>query len=284
MSTELATTDAPPTTGRRPGRGTGDVAPSAPAVRLDGVSKAFGPAHARQRVLQDIQLEAAPGEFVCLLGASGCGKSTLLNLVAGLEQPTSGTVRVPFGRPALMFQDHALFPWLTAGRNVELALRLAGVPRQERRDRAQELLALVRLPDAYGKRVHQLSGGMRQRVALARALAQGSNVLLMDEPFAALDAITRDLLHEELTRVWSAAREGATAPERLTVLFVTHNVREAVRLGQRVVLLASRPGRIGREWRVDLPYPRRIEDQGVTSLAREITGHLHEEIIRHARH
>ncbi|WP_422397044.1 ABC transporter ATP-binding protein [Streptomyces gobiensis] len=246
------------------------------AVQLDHVSKVFGRPGAQQLVLDDIQLDAAPGEFVCLLGASGCGKSTLLNLVAGLDQPTSGTARVPFGRPALMFQDHALFPWLSAGRNVELALKLAGVPKAQRRAEAEELLHLVRLPDAYGKRVHQLSGGMRQRVALARSLAQGSEVLLMDEPFAALDAITRDLLHDELTRVW---RERG-----LTVLFVTHNVREAVRLGQRVVLLSSRPGRIAHEWDVDIPYPRRIEDTAVTTLAREITGHLHEEIVRHARH
>jgi NitT/TauT family transport system ATP-binding protein len=272
VSTELATpAPAPSVTGA----GAGQARPY--AVRLDHVSKSFGSSpRARQQVLDDIGLTVAPGEFVCLLGASGCGKSTLLNLVAGLDRPTSGEVRVPHGRPALMFQDHALFPWLSAGRNVELALKLAGVPRAERRGHAEELLRLVRLPDAYGKRVHQLSGGMRQRVALARSLAQGSRVLLMDEPFAALDAITRDLLHEELTRVW---RE-----RELTVLFVTHNVREAVRLGQRVVLLSSRPGRIAREWDVDIPYPRRIEDSGVTSLAREITGHLHEEIVRHARH
>jgi NitT/TauT family transport system ATP-binding protein len=246
------------------------------AVHLDHVSKAFGPPDARHVVLDDIRLQARPGEFLCLLGASGCGKSTLLNLVAGLDRPTSGSARVPCGRPALMFQDHALFPWLSAGRNVELALKLAGVPRGERRGRAEELLELVRLTGSHGKRVHELSGGMRQRVALARALAQGSDVLLMDEPFAALDAITRDLLHEELVRVWQQ--------RGLTVLFVTHNVREAVRLGQRVVLLSSRPGRVAREWGVGIPYPRRIEDAEVTDLAREITGHLHEEIVRHARH
>ncbi|MHC0430583.1 ABC transporter ATP-binding protein [Streptomyces sp. O3] len=246
------------------------------AVRLDRVSKSYGSPSAPQVVLDDIRLDVAPGEFLCLLGASGCGKSTLLNLVAGLDQPSQGSVRVPFGRPALMFQDHALFPWLSAGRNIELALRLAGVPKAERRERAGELLRLVRLPDAYGKRVHQLSGGMRQRVALARALAQGSEVLLMDEPFAALDAITRDLLHDELTRVWSE--------RKLTVLFVTHNVREAVRLGQRVVLLGSRPGRVAHTWDIGIPYPRRIEDAEVTDLAREVTGHLHEEIVRHARH
>ncbi|MCF6526248.1 ABC transporter ATP-binding protein [Streptomyces sp. JJ36] len=287
MSSAPAATGGPAT--GAPAAGPGPAGPGGPgdrphAVRLDRVSKAFGAAGSRTLALDDIRLEAAPGEFLCLLGASGCGKSTLLNLVAGLDRPTTGTASVPFGRPALMFQDHALFPWLTAGRNIELALKLAGVPKRERHDRAQELLRLVRLPDAHGKRVHELSGGMRQRVALARALAQGSEVLLMDEPFAALDAITRDLLHEELTRVWTEANQPGSARGRLTVLFVTHNVREAVRLGQRVVLLTSRPGRIAREWDVDIPYPRRIEDAEVTGLAREITGHLHEEIVRHARH
>ncbi|MGP4002937.1 ABC transporter ATP-binding protein [Streptomyces sp. 8N706] len=244
----------------------------AKAVHLDRLTKAYGP----QLVLDEVQFSVDPGEFVCLVGASGSGKSTLLNLVAGLDHPTTGQVHVPGARPALMFQDHALFPWLSAGRNVELPLRLAGVPRAERHEQALELLRLVRLPDAYGKRVHQLSGGMRQRVALARALAQGAKVLLMDEPFAALDAITRDLLHEEIARVWQE--------RALTVLFVTHNVREAVRLGQRVVLLASRPGRIARTWHIDIPYPRRIEDADVTALTREITAHLHEELVRHARH
>ncbi|SFC37982.1 ABC transporter ATP-binding protein [Streptomyces aidingensis] len=274
MSTGLA---APRTTTgtSRTAAGTGTLPGTGPAVRLEAVSKAYGPAGARNLVLDEISLDVAPGEFVCLLGASGCGKSTLLNLVAGLDRPSAGQVRVAAGRPALMFQDHALFPWLSAGRNIELALRLAGVPRSGRRERAEELLELVHLPGAYGKRVHQLSGGMRQRVALARSLAQGSDVLLMDEPFAALDAITRDLLHEELTRLWQE--------RQFTVLFVTHNVREAVRLGQRVVLLSSRPGRIAREWRVELPCPRRIEDGGVASLATEITGHLHQEIVRHAR-
>jgi NitT/TauT family transport system ATP-binding protein len=250
--------------------------PAGPAVRITGVHKSFrGPAGAQQ-VLEDINLEVAPGEFVCLLGASGCGKSTLLNLIAGLDRPTAGGIEVPGGRPALMFQEHALFPWLTAGRNIELALRLRGVPRSERRAEAERLLGLVRLGGAHGKRVHELSGGMRQRVAMARALAQDSTVLLMDEPFAALDAITRDVLHGELTRIW--------AETGVSVVFVTHNVREAVRLGQRVVLLSSRPGRVAREWRVDLPQPRRIEDSAVADLSVEITEELRGEIRRHGQH
>jgi NitT/TauT family transport system ATP-binding protein len=175
-----------------------------------------------------------------------------------------------------MFQEHALFPWLTAGKNIELALRLRGVPKADRRERAEELLGLVRLKGAHGKRVHELSGGMRQRVAMARALAQDSKLLLMDEPFAALDAITRDVLHDELTRIW-----GETG---VSVLFVTHNVREAVRLAQRVVLLSSRPGRVARQWTVDIPQPRRIEDAPVAELSVEITEVLRGEIRRHGQH
>ncbi|MFE7568984.1 ABC transporter ATP-binding protein [Streptomyces sp. NPDC057539] len=256
------------------------AAESTPAVdhaaRIAHVSKSFVTPAGQQLVLDDITLDVAPGEFVTLLGASGCGKSTLLNLVAGLDRPSAGSIETPGGRPALMFQEHALFPWLTAGKNIELALRLRGVPKQERRGEAERLLGLVRLEDSYGKRVHELSGGMRQRVALARALAQDSQLLLMDEPFAALDAITRDVLHDELTRIW---RETS-----LSVLFVTHNVREAVRLAQRVVLLSSRPGRVAREWRVDIPQPRRIEDSAVAELSVEITEELRGEIRRHGQH
>ncbi|MFY4717057.1 ABC transporter ATP-binding protein [Streptomyces sp. LaBMicrA B280] len=245
------------------------------AARLEHVSKSFATPGGSQLVLDNISLDVAPGEFVTLLGASGCGKSTLLNLVAGLDEPTTGAIRTD-GRPALMFQEHALFPWLTAGKNIELALKLRGVPRPERRGRAEELLELVRLQGAYGKRVHELSGGMRQRVALARSLAQESRLLLMDEPFAALDAITRDVLHDELTRIWSETG--------LSVLFVTHNVREAVRLAQRVVLLSSRPGRVAREWEVGIPQPRRIEDAPVAELSLEITEVLRGEIRRHGQH
>ena len=244
-----------------------------PAARLSGVTKTFRDGGAP--VLEGIDLTVAPGEFVCLLGASGCGKSTLLNIVAGLDAPTRGTVEVPSGRAALMFQESALFPWLTAGGNIDLALRLRGVNKKDRRAETDRLLKLVRLENAYEKRPHQLSGGMRQRVALARALAQDAKVLLMDEPFAALDAITRDVLHEELVRLWEATG--------LAVLFVTHNVREAVRLGQRVVLLSSRPGRIARQWQVDIPQPRRVEDKAVADLSVEITEHLRKEISRHGR-
>lgn len=240
------------------------------AIVLEHVSKRYvedGPL-----VLEDINLEVATGQFVCLLGASGCGKSTLLAMLAGLDEPTTGRITTA-ASPALMFQEPALLPWLTAGRNVELALRFRGVPHDERQNEAQRLLELVHLERSYKQRPHELSGGMRQRVALARALAQDSNILLMDEPFAALDAVTRDVLHDELIRIWRETN--------LTIVFVTHNVREAVRLGERVLLMSSRPGQIVQEWRTE-STPERIDSDQVARLAAEITDQLRMEIRRHA--
>jgi NitT/TauT family transport system ATP-binding protein len=173
-----------------------------------------------------------------------------------------------------MFQDSALFPWLSARRNVELALGLRGVPRSARRGQALELLDAVNLADAGARRPHELSGGMRHRVALARALAQDRPILLMDEPFAALDAITRDLLHDQLEAVWR--RTGRT------IVFVTHNVREAARLGSRVLLMSARPGRIVGEWHIDHTVPRRIESADVSRLSIEITSRLRMELRRDA--
>ncbi len=249
------------------------LAPRA-AVEIQRVTKRFDNDVNKPAVLQDISLRVDEGEFVCLLGSSGCGKSTLLSLIAGLDKPTIGTISVPGGRHALMFQEPALFPWLSAGKNIQLALRLAGVPRAQWNAETARLLALVHLEGQEDKRIHELSGGMRQRVALARALAQRARVLLMDEPFASLDAITRDVLHEELMRIWQDAG--------LTVIFVTHNVREAVRLGQRVLLMSSRPGMFVRQWTVNIDGPRRIESPGVGALATEITEDLRREIRRHA--
>jgi len=266
-------------TGQRPAAGPAEGGPAeggvTGSVRLAGVSKVFGRGSSAVRALDQISLEVPPGGFTCLIGASGCGKSTLLNLAAGLEQPTSGEVSVS-GRVALMFQEPALFPWLTAAGNVELALRArrpgrAGRrQRAERRQRAAELLDTVHLTGFGSKRPHELSGGMRQRVALARALAQDADVLLMDEPFGALDAMTRDLLHDELDRV--------CAGRPLTVVFVTHNVREAVRLGDRVVVLSSRPGRVIDEFSVPIEHPRRIDSAPVAELAGRITDRLREEM------
>ena len=254
-------------TGQRPAVGTG-------SVRLAGVSKVFGRGASAVKALDQITLEVPPGEFTCLIGASGCGKSTLLSLVAGLEQPTSGEVSAS-GRVAFMFQEPALFPWLTAAGNIDLALRARGAARAERRQRTAKLLETVNLSGFGGKRPHELSGGMRQRVALARALAQDADVLLMDEPFGALDAMTRDLLHDELDRI--------CAGRQLTILFVTHNVQEAVRLGDRVVVLSSRPGRVVEEFAVRIEPPRRIDSAPVAELAAQITDRLREEMSHAAR-
>jgi len=258
---------------REPAASVGFLTDAPAAVRARNVRKVFGHGRDATVALDGVDLTVGSSEFVCIVGASGCGKTTLLNLAAGLDQPTAGSVEVR-GQVAVMFQQDALFPWLTVRGNVELALRLRGIGRAERRDRAQELLAAVHLADFGDRRPHELSGGMRQRVALARALAQDADVLLMDEPFGALDAMTRDLMHDELERVWS--------DRHLAVLFVTHNVREAARLGDRVILLSSRPGRVAQEFAVDIDRPRRIESPEVSNLAGEITSRLREEVRRHA--
>jgi NitT/TauT family transport system ATP-binding protein len=237
------------------------------------VSKVYGQGRSSLLALDKVSLTVAPGEFVCLIGASGCGKSTLLSLAAGLDTPTAGQVSTGGKRVTLMFQEPALFPWLTAAKNVELALRARGVAKQERRTRAAELLEAVHLGGFGGKRPHELSGGMRQRVAMARALAQDADVLLMDEPFGALDAMTRDLLHEELERI---CRE-----RELTVLFVTHNVREAARLGDRVIVLSSRPGRVIEEIAVSIDRPRRIDSPEIAELGAHMTDRLRKEMASH---
>jgi NitT/TauT family transport system ATP-binding protein len=260
--------------GAEPNDAVASLASTEATVQLRNVSKVFPAGAGTITALDDISLTARQGEFVCLIGASGCGKSTLLNLVAGLDAPTRGTVE-RVGQPSFMFQEAALFPWLSVERNVELPLQLAKVPKAERRERVRELLDLVRLTQFAERQPHELSGGMRQRASLARALAKDSEVLLMDEPFGQLDAMTRDILHDELERIWQATKK--------TVLFVTHNVREAARLGDRIVLLTSRPGRVAEEFVVDLPRPRRIEDADVARLAAQVTQRLREEVARHGR-
>jgi NitT/TauT family transport system ATP-binding protein len=244
------------------------------AIILRGVDKTFGVGRNSVTALSNVDFDVADGEFVCLIGASGCGKSTILNLVAGLDAPTSGTVDV-HGPTALMFQESALFPWLTVAANVELPMRLAGVPKADRRAKAEQLLGAVHLDGFAKKRPHQLSGGMRQRGALARAFAQDAEILLMDEPFGALDAMTRDALHTEL--------EDLVRQRRLTVLFVTHNVREAARLADRIVVLSPRPGRVTATFDVDIIRPRRIDSPEVSSLAAIVTEQLREEALVHAR-
>ena len=262
-----------------------DESPFAPAnqknsITLSGVFRSFANSRGSfTPALQNIDLEIEQGEFVCIVGPSGCGKSTLLHLLAGLDRPTTGEIHVdgnivqgPGTDRILIFQELGLFPWLTVRQNVEFGLKMAGMPRGERKDRARVFLRLVHLSHFEDHYVHQISGGMKQRVALARSLALRPKILLMDEPFAALDAQTRDMLHDELDRLWNE-----TSP---TIVFVTHNVREAVRLGDRVLLMSFRPGRIKSQFEVALPRPRHLEDQDVARLSKEILGQLREEIDR----
>jgi NitT/TauT family transport system ATP-binding protein len=245
-----------------------------PAIEIRGVSKHYGPAGNAVFALDSISLTVYRGEFLCMVGASGCGKTTLLNLIAGLDRPGAGTIKLDAGRPAVMFQEAALFPWLTAAENIELPLKFHGVPKAERRDEVGALLELVHLEEFGDERPHELSGGMRQRVALARSLAQRAEVVLMDEPFGSLDAMTRDLLHDELERLW---RERG-----LTIVFVTHDVREAVRLGDRIVLLTSRPGSVADEFPVGLDRPRQIGTREVGEVAGVVVERLRQEVRRHA--
>jgi len=249
-----------------------------PKVALDEICLSYKTTSGERLLALDrINLEVKPGEFLCIVGPSGCGKSTLLHLIAGLHPQTSGNVLVD-GQPVegpgtdriLIFQELGLFPWLTVGGNVEFGMKMKNIPKAEREEKVQHYLRLVHLSKFRGSYIHQLSGGMRQRVALARALAAEPDVLLMDEPFAALDAQTRDLLHDELERIW--------AETGCTIIFVTHNVREAARLGDRVVLLTFRPGRVKQEFNVNLPRPRHMEHPDVTRNARNILDCLREEI------
>jgi NitT/TauT family transport system ATP-binding protein len=249
-----------------------------PKVKLSGVSLSYRANDgSRLLALDDINLKVATGEFLCIVGPSGCGKSTLLHLIAGLHSATSGNVMVdekPVAGPGtdriLIFQELGLFPWLTVAQNIEFGMKMKGISKGERQEKIQQYLRLVHLSQFKDSYTHQLSGGMKQRVALARALASEPDVLLMDEPFAALDAQTRDILHDELERIWAETGR--------TIIFVTHNVREAVRLGDRVALLTFRPGRVKREYGIDLPRPRHLEDVDVARTAREILDDLREEI------
>jgi NitT/TauT family transport system ATP-binding protein len=246
------------------------------AVDISRVTKAFGGVgHEKTVALRDVSLQVHEREFLCLVGASGCGKSTLLNLVAGLDKPTSGTIDTGGRKVAFMFQESTLFPWLTLEQNIELALKLQGTEKSARKGRVEELLQLVHLAGRGKRRPHELSGGMRQRGALARVLAQEAQIVLMDEPFAALDAMTRDAMHDEIERI-----SGELA---LTVMFVTHNVREAVRLSDRTVLMESGPGRVKDIFDVELVRPRHFDDPHVAELSGRLTNELKAEVARHVQ-
>jgi len=245
-------------------------------LSIEGVTKEFIAQHDKVLVLDKISLQIKPGEFVCFVGPSGCGKTTLLNLIAGLEQSTDGLIRQngekitsPGSDRVVIFQETALFPWLNVIQNVEFGL-VHRMEAQKRHEIARALLNLVHLSRFEKAYVHQLSGGMKSRVAIARALALNPSVLLMDEPFAALDAQTRDILHEEIEEIWSKTKQ--------TIIFVTHNVREAVRLGDRVFVFTARPGRIKKEFLIELARPRDINSEGVVIYAKQIQQELREEI------
>jgi NitT/TauT family transport system ATP-binding protein len=244
------------------------IAPS--KLAIDNVSKSFQSASGTVLALDHVSLHVDEGEFVCLVGASGCGKTTLLNIIAGLEKPDSGKVLAD-GKPVtspgrdrlVMFQEPALFPWLDVFGNVLFGLKLKpNLTNKDRRDVAKYYLELVGLTRFERANIHELSGGMKQRVALARALAPNPRVLLMDEPFAALDALTREQLYGDLQRIWEERKK--------TIVFVTHNVREAACLGERVLLFSPHPGRIQEEFTVDLPRPRDINSVDLASYATKI--------------
>jgi NitT/TauT family transport system ATP-binding protein len=252
------------------------IRPAGPILRLDGIAKSYGD---RGLALSETSLLVQPGEFVSLVGPSGCGKSTLLAMIAGLLAPDRGSLELhgePITGPgtgrAVVFQDAALMPWLTVRHNVEYGLRAQGVGRAERRRRADEAIEMVHLAHVVDRHPHELSGGMRQRVAIARALVLRPEVLLMDEPFSALDAQTRTILQEELQRIWLETRPA--------VVFVTHNLLEAAFLADTVYLLSAGPGRIVQRYEVDVPRPRDEGDPRLVAIRQDMLGRMRAEVER----
>ncbi len=249
-----------------------------PRLRVLNVSKVFKTNHGRVTAIDNVNLTIQEGEFVCIVGPSGCGKSTLLNLIAGLDKPTQGEIwsngnRVtgPGSERVVVFQEGALFPWLTVMQNVEFGLKLRQVALEIRRTLALDYLKLVGLDEKFHNSfIHQLSGGMKQRVALARALVMEPAILLMDEPFAALDVYTRETLQEELQNIWTESHK--------TIVFVTHNVQEAILLGDRVIVFARNPGRIKAEYEIDITRPRKIDHPEVFLNTKWITDDIKEEL------
>ena len=240
-------------------------------LQLNSINKSFP--ETDKETLRDINLSVEKGEFICIVGPSGCGKSTLLNLVAGLDSPTSGSIILdgkkitgPGADRVVMFQEAALYPWLNAMQNVMFGLDAAGVSKENQKKTAEKYLKMVQLWHYRDYPVHQISGGMKQRTALARALALDSKLLLMDEPFSALDKQTINLLREELERIWEKTGK--------TIFYVTHSVEEAIYFADRVVVMSENPGRIRSIIPIDLPRPRDIEEERFTALRRQILGEV----------
>ena len=259
------------------------TARTAPLIEIERVSKIFATTDgAPTWAFQDVSLDVAAGEMVCVVGPSGCGKTTLLNLIAGFIDPTDGEIRLdgePIHRPGpdrgVVFQEYALFAWLSARRNIEFGMRMRGVSKAECRRRSDEYLRLIGLERAADRYPHELSGGMRQRIAVARALVNEPRVLLMDEPFAAVDAMTRASLQSELLRIWQQLK--------LAVFFITHNVEEAIFLSQRIVLMSPHPGQVQEIIPIDLPYPRDRGSSEFGTLYARITAALHSPHADHDR-
>lgn len=235
-------------------------------------------ANSENATLNEISLCVEPGEFVCVVGASGCGKSTLLNLIAGLIQPTGGQILLdgkeitgPGSDRTVMFQEHGLYPWLNVIENVKFGMKLAGVPKEEQEEKAVHYLKMVNLLEYLDYPIHQISGGMRQRTALARALTMDSKVLLMDEPFSALDKQTSNKLREELQRIWQETKR--------TIIFITHSVEEAIYLGDRVVVLSADTGKLAHVMEIGLERPRHVYSPEFVELRHRILEEIRGEAI-----
>ena len=248
-----------------------------PALKINIESKSYLVNRQEQLILDKVNFEIKKGEFLCITGPSGCGKTTLLNIISGLDLYYAGQVlyndRPVYGCCAdrlLIFQELGLFPWLNVRENVEFGLKLKKATKKEREYASLEYLNMVNLAKFKNSYIHELSGGMKQRVALARALAMEPEVLLMDEPFSSLDAQSRDILHAELQKIWEITKK--------TVIFVTHNVREAVCLGDRILVLSALPARLKADFSIDLPRPRQIESDGIMDKVKLVMSELTSEI------
>jgi NitT/TauT family transport system ATP-binding protein len=249
-------------------------------LAVNSVSKIYGERHASDSVvaLRDVTFEVPDNQFCSILGHSGCGKTTLLNIAAGFERATTGAVTVdgvpidlPGWRNTMIFQEYALFPWMSVSHNIAFGLEMKGIAKREREEVTRHYIGLVGLQGFENKLPHQLSGGMRQRVAIARALAVCPSLLLMDEPFAALDAQNRAFMQDELVRIWQ--------DEPKTVLLVTHSIDEAIKLSDCIAVMTSRPGRIKEFVRVDLPRPRDEDDPAYIALKRQLRDLIRDDFV-----